>query len=79
MGVTTTPVMGIKVADEKAATKLRGLVGVFLLVGVLGLGVGAGGIVRSLSLKKKLSKAEAELASVRKAGRATQTGIQPAA
>ena len=77
--VTTTPVMGIKVADEKAATKLRGLVGVFLLVGVLGLGVGAGGIVRSLSLKKKLSKAEAELASVRKAGRATQTGIQPAA
>lgn len=76
--VTTTSVMGIKVADDRAAGKVRALIGVFMLVGVLGLGVGAGGIVRSLSLKKKLAKAEAELMSVRKAGRATQTGIQPA-
>ncbi len=76
--ITTTSVMGIKVADDKAATKVKGLIGMFLLVGVLGLGVGAGGIVRALSLKKKLSKAEAELTSVRKAGRSTQTGIAPA-
>jgi type III secretion protein J len=77
--VTGTAVLGIKVADDHAATRVKVLVAVFLLVSVLGLGVGGGGIARSLSLQKKLQKAEAELASVRKAGRATQTGMQPAA
>lgn len=76
--ITTTAVMGIKVADGHAAGKVKALVAVFLLVSVVGLAVGGGGIARSLSLKKKLAKAEAELASVRKAGRATQTGMQPA-
>lgn len=77
--VTSTTVMGIKVADDRAAGKVKMLFGIFLIVSVITLGVGAGGIARSLALKKKLSKAEAELASVRKAGRATQTGMQPAA
>ena len=77
--VTGTAVLGIKVADDHAATRVKVLVAVFLLVSVLGLGVGGGGIARSLSLQKRVQKAEAELASVRKAGRATQTGMQPAA
>lgn len=77
--VTSTTVMGIKVADDRAASKVKVLIGIFMMVSVITLGVGAGGIARSLTLKKKLSKAEAELASVRKAGRATQTGMQPAA
>ncbi len=76
--VTTTSVMGIRVADDRAASKVRALVAVFLLVSVVGLGVGGGGIARSLSLKKKLSRAEADLSSMKKAGRATQTGVQPA-
>jgi len=77
--VTATAVLGIKVADDHAATRVKVLVAVFLVVSVLGLGVGGGGIARALTLQKKLQRAESELASVRKAGRATQTGLQPAA
>lgn len=76
--ITTASVMGIKVADDKAAGKVKVLFGVFLMVSIIGLAVGGGGIARSLSLKKKLAKAEAELASTKKATRATQTGMQPA-
>ncbi len=76
--VTSTQVLGIKVADDRAASKVKVLFAIFLMVSVITLGVGAGGIARSLTLKKKLAKAEAELASVRKANRSTQTGVQPA-
>ncbi len=77
--ITATAVLGIKVADDHAAARVKVLIAVFLVVSVLGLGVGGGGIARALALQKKLQKAESELASVRRAGRATQTGMQAAA
>ncbi len=77
--ITATAVLGIKVADGDAATRVKVLLAIFLAVAILGLSVGGGAIARSLALQKKLQKAESELASVRKAGRATQTGMQPAA
>ncbi len=76
--VTSMSVLGIKVADGAAASRVKILVAVFLFVGVLGLAVGAGGIVQSMSLKRKLEKAEGELASTRRAGKSTQTGMQAA-
>ena len=76
--VTSMSVLGIKVADTSAASRVKVLVAVFLFVGVLGLAVGAGGIVNALQTRKKLQKAEAELASMRRAGKSTQTGMQPA-
>jgi len=77
--VTSMSVLGIKVADSSAASRVRILVAVFLFVGVLGLAVGAGGIVNAMQKKKQLDKANADLASFRRAGKSTQTGIQPAA
>ncbi len=77
--ITSMSVLGIKVADSAAANRVKVLVAVFLFVGILGLAVGAGGIVRSMQMRDKLAKAEAELTSFKRAGRATQTGMQPAA
>ena len=77
--VTSMSVLGIKVADSAAASRVKILVAVFLFVGVLGLAVGAGGIVQSLRLKDQLNKANGELASFKKSRSATSTGMQPAA
>ena len=77
--VTSTAVLGIRVADDHAATRVKVLVTVFLIVSLLGLAVGAGGIFRALSLQRQLNQAKSELASTRKASRSTQTGMQPAA
>jgi type III secretion protein J len=76
--VTATAVLGIRVADEKAASKVKILVAVFLIVAVLALAVAAGAMVRSISMAKRALKAEAELNAARKVGRATQTGLSAA-
>ena len=77
--VTSETVFGVKVADGDAASKLKMRFVVFLLATVLGLIVGGGGIARALSLQRRVQRAEAELASIRKATRGTQTGVVPAA
>ncbi len=77
--VTSETVFGVKVADNDAAGKLKMRFVVFLLATVLGLIVGGGGIARALSLQRRVQRAEAELASIRKATRGTQTGVVPAA
>lgn len=77
--VTSQMVFGVKVADDEAASRLKLRFVVFLLASVLGLIVGAGGIARSLSLQRRVQRAEAELASIRKATRGTATGVVPAA
>jgi type III secretion protein J len=77
--VTSQLVFGVKVADDDAAGRLKLRFVVFLLVSGLGLIVGAGGIARSLSLQRRVQRAEAELASIRKATRGTATGVVPAA
>jgi len=61
------PVLGIRVADEDSGKKAMILLIVFASAGVLGLILGVVGIVRSVMLKSKLSRAEAELASLKKA------------
>ncbi|MBI1946113.1 MAG: hypothetical protein HYS27_10475 [Deltaproteobacteria bacterium] len=68
---------GLKLADKGSWQRLQLFAVGFLAVTVLGIAFGMGGLVRSMGLKKRVAKAEAELASVRKAGRATQTGLQP--
>lgn len=70
---------GLKLADKGSWQRLQLFAVGFLAVTVLGIAFGMGGLVRSMGLKKRVAKAEAELASVRKAGRATQTGLQPPA
>ena len=67
---------GLKLADKGSWQRLQLFAGGFLAVTVLGIAFGMGGLVRSMGLRKRVAKAEAELASVRKAGRATQTGLQ---
>jgi len=77
--ITSQTVFGVKVADDDAASRLKVRFIVFLLVSVLGLIVGGGGIARSLTLQRRVQRAEAELASIRKATRGTATGVVPAA
>lgn len=67
---------GLKLADKGSWQRLQLFAIGSLAVTVLGIAFGMGGLVRSMGLKKRVAKAEAELASVRKAGRATQTGLQ---
>ncbi len=68
---------GLKLSDKGSYQRLQLFAIGALAVTVLGIAFGMGGLVRSMGLKKRVAKAEAELASVRKAGRATQTGLQP--
>lgn len=77
--ITADSVFGIKVADGDSASKLKLRFTFFLLATVLGIIAGGGGIARALSLGARVKKAEAELASIRKATRGTQTGVVPAA
>jgi type III secretion protein J len=73
--VAAVTAYGFKFADKKSAAKAQIFVIVGALVCILSLGVGAGAIVRSMGLRRAKQKAEAELTSMRKAGRATQTGL----
>ncbi len=74
--ITASSWLGLKFADKASRNKLVGYFAVGGIIGVLCLGVGVGGIVRSMSLRRAKARAEAELTSMRKAGRATQTGLQ---
>jgi len=69
VAATGENVLGIQVASKKAGTRAKGMLGLFAALAVIGLILGVLGLVRSLSLKTKLSKAEAELASMKKARR----------
>jgi type III secretion protein J len=77
--VAALRVFGVGVADKKSAQALQLYALVLGVAALLGIAVGIGGIVRSSSLKRRAQKSEAELTSLRKAGRATQTGLQPQA
>jgi type III secretion system YscJ/HrcJ family lipoprotein len=62
-------VLGIKVVSKKAGTRAKGILGLSGGLAIMGLLLGIIGIVRSVSLKGKLSKAEAEVAALKKARR----------
>lgn len=73
--VAADTVVGVRVADKASATKLR-LYGVLLfLIALVSIAVGVGGTVRSTTLARRVARSEAELTSMRKAGRGTQTGL----
>ena len=67
---------GLRFADTRSLGRLEVYGGIFLLVSIVCLAVGVGGIVRSMGLRRRVTQKEAELTSMRKAGRATQTGLQ---
>lgn len=69
VSATGETVLGIQVASKKAGTRAKGMLGLFAGLAVIGLILGVLGIVRSLSLRSKLSKSEAEVASMKKARR----------
>lgn len=62
-------VMGIKVVDKKAASKAKMILLVCVGLAALGMVLGIGGIVRAITLRSKLSKAEAKVTSLEKARR----------
>jgi len=68
---------GINLADTASVRKLQIYAGTAGIIAVVCLMVGIGGIVRSMNLKRRVGKAEADLTSFRKAAkRETQTGLQ---
>lgn len=62
-------VLSIRVVDKKAGLRAKLVIGGFGALAVLGLVLGIVGIARSISLKAKLAKAEAETQALRKARR----------
>ena len=62
-------VLGIKVVSKKAGTRAKAILGLSGGLALMGLLLGIAGIVRSVSLGGKLSKAEAEVAALKKARR----------
>lgn len=74
--VAATKVFNVGVADRKSAQLLQLYAAVLGGAALLGIAFGFGALVRSSSLKKRAQKLEAEATSLRKAGRATQTGLQ---
>lgn len=62
-------VLSIRVVDKKAGLRAKLVIGGFAALAVLGLVLGIVGIARSISLKSKLAKAEAETQALRKARR----------
>lgn len=72
--VSTAPIAGeevlsIRVIDKKAGLRAKLVIGGFGALAVLGLLLGIVGIARSIALKSRLSKAEAEVQAIRKARR----------
>ena len=62
-------VLGIQVANKGAGKKAMAMFGIFGALALIGIIIGGVGIGRAVSLKKKLSKAIAEAASMKKARR----------
>lgn len=67
--VTTKAVLGVKVADAKSAERIQLVLAVLGAAAVLGLVLGVFGVVRSVTLKKRVQRAEAQVQSMTKARR----------
>src|SRR6185437_1313385 len=74
-GVAAASAYGFRFADKASYKRLSVMGGILIMVSIVGLAVGAGGIVRSQALTRRARKAEAELTSIRKAKHSTQTGL----
>ena len=69
MAAATTAMFSIKVVNEEAAKRVRNIIVPLLVLMVLGVGAAFVGIVRTVNMRRKLAKAEAEVAALKKAGR----------
>lgn len=69
MASATTAMFGIKVVNEEASKRVRMTIVTLLALLVIGLGLAFVGIFRTVNVKKKLAKAEAEVAALKRAGR----------
>lgn len=67
--ITGEQVLSIRVVDRKAGMRAKLIIGGFGALALLGLVLGIAGVARSLSLKSRLSRAEAESQALRKARR----------
>jgi type III secretion protein J len=67
---------GLRFADKRSASKVTAFAIAGMIIAIICVAVGIGGIVRSMGLSRRASRAEAELTSQRKARRETQTGLQ---
>jgi type III secretion protein J len=74
--VAVSKIFNVGVSDKKSAQLLQLYAAVLGGAALFGVAFGVGALVRSSSLKRRAQKSEAELTSLRKAGRATQTGLQ---
>jgi type III secretion protein J len=74
--VAADTMFGLRLADKRSAKQLVYYAAGALLIAVICLIVGVGGTVRAMTLGRRLSTREAELTSMRKAQRGTQTGLQ---
>jgi type III secretion protein J len=80
-GTLTAPVaadtqFGLRFADKKSAKLAMGYVIGGIVLAAISLIVGVAGTVRAASLRRRMQRSEAELTSLRKAARGTQTGLQ---
>lgn len=74
--VAAETMFGLRLADKKSAQRLVMYAAGGLIIAIISIVVGVGGTVRSMSLSRRVQKSEAELTSLRKARRETQTGLQ---
>jgi type III secretion system YscJ/HrcJ family lipoprotein len=72
MANATTAMFGIKVVSEEAAAKVSKIIVPLLVMTVVGLALALVGILRALSFRRKWTKAQAEVAALKKAGREIQ-------
>lgn len=74
--VASATMFGIRLADKGSAQRLIMYGAGGLIIAIISIVVGVGGTVRSMTLSRRVAKSEAELTSLRKARRETQTGLQ---
>jgi len=69
---STTAIFGIKVVNEKAKKRATNIIVSLLVLWIVGLVLALVFIWRAIAIRKKLAKAEAEAAALKKAGRELQ-------
>ena len=72
LGESTTAIFGIKVVNEKAKKRATNIIVSLLVLWIVGLVLALVFIWRAIAIRKKLAKAEAEAAALKKAGRELQ-------
>ena len=75
-GVAAATAYGMRFADKRSVKLATAYIFGLAALSIVGIAIAAGGIVRTATLRRRSQKMEAELTSMRKASRSTQTGLQ---